>query len=352
MHYRMPGSLALLLWTCLMTSQSNGNYHIRTIAFYNLENLFDTSNDTLIYDDEYTPSGTNHWTPQRYKKKIANLATVLSKIGNDKRREPPDVIGICEAENLQVLEDLIGHPLLSSWDYGIIHYDSPDERGIDVALLYKRKTFIPVSFNKHRLLLFDENRERDFTRDQLVVRGILEGADIHFIVNHWPSRSGGEERSRPFRMAAAELNRHIIDSVSRYEQTPMIIGMGDFNDNPQDASLMKVLEAKGNKNITNQELFNPMISLYRKGEGSLAYRDQWSLFDQFFMSGNLVNGHGVWQLWRASIYNPEYLKTTIGPFRGYPHRTYSGGRYSGGYSDHFPVYAYLIRRVTELFRED
>ncbi|MGB7394027.1 MAG: endonuclease/exonuclease/phosphatase family protein [Pricia sp.] len=359
-------------------------YKIRTIAFYNVENLFDTENDTLIFDDDRTPEGKDHWTLDRYQKKLDNISMVLSEIGSDLTKTSPDIIGICEVENLKVIEDLVNHKNLLDKDYGIVHFDSPDERGIDVALLYKRAAFLPTSFASHRLLLINNEDERNYTRDQLIVGGLLDNEQYYFSVNHWPSRSGGEARSKPNRMAAAKLNRRIIDSIVRQDHDAKIISMGDLNDDPTDDSMKKVLKTKGEldelsesnkhseekshleeegnsegkgpirpknqneyRNQWNEvNLFNPMEKLYRKGIGSLAYRDKWNLFDQIFFTENLLNReNGDYRFWKAGVFNAPYLVSKKGQYKGYPFRTYAGGSYTGGYSDHFPVYIYLIKEI-------
>lgn len=327
-------------------AQESETYKIRTIAFYNLENLFDTANDSLTFDDDRTPNGKDHWTAERYHQKLENMAKVLSEIGSSTTKTSPDIIGVCEVENITVLEDLLKQESLVNKDYGIVHFDSPDERGIDVALLYKKNVFMPTSFKSHRLLLFKEDEFRDYTRDQLVVGGLLDNEQFYFIVNHWPSRSGGEARSKPNRMAAAKLNKRIIDSVIRLDNNAKIMSMGDFNDDPTDASLKKVLKTIGkHRKIDSTGLFNPMEKLYKKGAGSLAYRDKWNLFDQIFFTGNLIDkSRKTFSYWKVGIYDPSYLKTKTGKYKGYPFRTYAGGNYAGGYSDHFPVYVYLIKK--------
>lgn len=336
----------VLLLTQMQLGYSQDSYRIRVLAFYNLENLFDTINDSSSLDDDRTPDGKDRWTGSRYRHKIAKLSQIVSEIGADISKTAPHLVGICEVENLRVLEDLTSHPNLSAFDYGIIHFDSPDERGIDVALLYKRTAFIPTSFKSHRLLIQDEQAVRDYTRDQLVVGGLLDQEEIHLIINHWPSRSGGEAKSKPYRIAAAQLNLRIMDSLNRLYPNAKIIGMGDLNDNPVDASLKKVLKTRASKsNLDPNDLFNPMETLFKKGAGSLAYRDQWYLFDQLYLSANFINAS--WEsytFWKAGIYNPSYLITQRGRYKGYPYRTYAGGRYIGGYSDHFPVYICLVNK--------
>ncbi len=320
-------------------------YTVRTIAFYNVENLFDTENDTLTFDDDRTPEGKDRWTKERYNEKVGRIAKVLAHIGRDLTGTSPDLIGLCEVENKQVVEDLISHERLKQGDYGIIHFDSPDERGIDVALLYKNESFLPIAFASRRLLLAGLEQDRNYTRDQLVVSGLLDDDPVHIIVNHWPSRSGGEALSQPYRIEAARLNRRIIDSIQRLEVGAKIIGMGDLNDDPTDASLKMVLKTKGDRaDLVADDLFNPMEKLFRKGIGSLAYRDKWNLFDQIFLTGNLVLAErGQLRFWKAGVFKAPYLITSKGPYKGYPFRTYAGGNYTGGYSDHFPVYAYFLK---------
>ncbi|MCK0188699.1 endonuclease/exonuclease/phosphatase family protein [Arenibacter sp. F20364] len=328
-------------------AQETKTYKIRTVAFYNLENLFDTVNDSLTLDDDRTPTGKDKWTLERYGRKINNMSKVLSEIGSPDAQTSPDIIGLCELENRQVIEDLINHPNLREKDYGIIHFDSPDERGIDVALIYKKTVFLPTSFASMRLLLTNEEDFRDYTRDQLVVGGLLDGEEVHFIVNHWPSRSGGEARSKPNRIKAARLNKRIIDSISKLSPEAKIISMGDLNDDPIDDSLKKILKTKGKMaDLEPSDLYNPMEMLHKKGVGSLAYRDQWNLFDQIYFTANIIHKTpDQYHFWKAGVYNPSYLIDKKGQYKGYPLRTYAGGNYIGGYSDHFPVYIHLIKAV-------
>ena len=337
--------LLYVLGLNVVLCQDKKTYSIRTIAFYNVENLFDTENDTLTFDDDRTPEGKDNWTINKYEKKIANISKVLSEIGSGITNTSPDIIGLCEVENKSVVEDLIHHNNLNDKNYGIIHFDSPDERGIDVALLYKKSVFIPNSFKSHRLLLFNDDGFRDYSRDQLVVGGFLDNEEIHFIVNHWPSRSGGEARSRPNRIAAAKLNKRIIDSLITLNADSKIISMGDFNDDATNDSFKKILKTNGKvKNLSESNLFNPMEKLFRKGIGSLAYRDKWNLFDQIYFTNNFISKEKeTFSFWKADVFNPSYLLDPKGRYKGYPLRTYAGGSYIGGYSDHFPVYLYLIK---------
>ncbi len=339
----------LICWLSFNTfafPQDGGNYRIRTVAFYNTENLFDIVNDSLTFDDQRTPDGKDGWNAVRYQLKIGHIAKVLSEVGREKTGSSPDLIGLCEIENYAVLEDLTTNIYLAAQDYGIIHYDSPDERGIDVALLYKKGIFLPDSFKSHRLLLFNEEGERDYSRDQLVVGGWLDNEYLYLLVNHWPSRSGGALRSRPFRKAAALLNKRILDSLLLLDPDAKIINMGDFNDNPVDPSLKKTLKVGVLKDsLQTPGLYNPMELFYKKGFGTLAYRDEWSLFDQIFFTRTLLSkDFKTYSFWKAGIYRPDYLITPHGRYKGYPYRTYASGVYTGGYSDHFPVYAYFIKK--------
>lgn len=339
----------LILSHFSMTSQEKKQYQIRTIAFYNIENLFDTENDPFTFDDDRTPEGKDAWTPEKYNDKVKNIARVLSEIGTETAQIPPAIIGLCELENRNVIEDLINHEYLLGANYGIVHYDSPDRRGIDVALIYQKNLFTPINSHSRRLLIYDleDPSKRVYTRDQLVVSGIFEGEKMHFIVNHWPSRSGGEARSSYKRERAAWLNKQIIDSLYYIDPYSKIITMGDFNDDPTNKSLKKGLQTKGHQSKTNfQELFNPMESMHKKGIGTLAYRDSWNLFDQIILSRSfLEQDYTGFNFYKAGIYNKNYLITPSGQFRGYPFRSYDYGGYTGGFSDHFPVYVHLIKEV-------
>ncbi len=328
-------------------SQEKKAYKVNTIAFYNLENLFDTENDPLTYDDDRTPDGKDHWTEEIYQDKLKNMAKVMAEIGADVSGNTPTIIGVCETENRKVLEDLVNQETLVEEDYGIIQFDSPDRRGIDVALLYKKKLFTPTHYKAKELLIYDDNdkSKRVFTRDQLVVSGMLDGEKIHLIVNHWPSRSGGEKRSRSKRIKAAKLNRQIIDSIFSDEPYAKIITMGDFNDDPTSPSVKDHLNAQRESNgMQMRELFNPMEDLAKQGYGSLAYRDSWNLFDQIIISTELTKkDFSSYRFYKAGIYNKTYLVNAHGRYKGYPYRSFASGSYTGGYSDHFPVYIYLVK---------
>ena len=269
--------------------ESDEIYEVNTIAFYNVENLFDTLNDPMTSDDDRTPMGKDKWTNDIYKKKLLNLSKVINEIGADLTGESPTIIGLCEVENKKVLVDLIKTKLLESSKYEIIHYDSPDERGVDVALIYKKGKFRPTNSKNYPLYLKTSSGEIDFTRDHLLVSGYLNNEMIHFIVNHWPSRAGGQKKSEKKRIAAGLLNRKIIDSILQMNPYAKIINMGDFNDNPDDKSIKPILMTSSKKeNLSKGELFNPMEILFKKGYGTYKYRGRWDMLDQFMLTQNLI----------------------------------------------------------------
>ena len=345
----MPRFICYVFFCATYFSVAQEKYKVRTIAFYNVENLFDIKNDSLIFDDDRTPEGKYSWNQQRFETKIENIAKVISEIGKEITHTAPDIMGLCEIENKNVLTELAKHKYLANKNYKIVHYDSPDNRGIDVGLLYKDDAFLLLNSRSHRLLLFDEDGKRDYTRDQLVVSGYLDNELVHIIVNHWPSRRGGATKSSPLRYKAAQLTKRIIDSIEKEHYKAKIITMGDFNDDPIDKSIKKVLKSKGKKKkLDSLSLFNPMEKLFRKGHGTLAYRDKWNLFDQLLLTNSLISeNRSSWSFWKAGIYNPTYLSNITGKYKGYPFRTYVGTTYQGGYSDHFPVFVYLIKSVPE-----
>jgi hypothetical protein len=331
-------------------AQEKNMYKIQTVAFYNLENLFDTQDDPLTFDNDRTPDGKDHWTEEIYRAKLENMAEVIAEIGKEVTGASPALIGLCEIENRKVLEDLLDQEPLLQIPYGIIHFDSPDRRGIDVALLYLKKVFTPSHYYKYELQLYDNNdpNKRVYTRDQLIVSGYLDGEKIHLIINHWPSRSGGEARSRWKRIKAAKLNKRIIDPLFSEEPYAKIITMGDLNDDPTSPSIKTILKPQKEKTqLATGQLYNPMESLYKKGLGTLAWRDGWNLFDQFIISSEWTKqDYASYRFYKAGIFNKNYLANTRGRYKGYPYRSFDDSGFTGGYSDHFPVYLYLIKKVT------
>jgi len=360
--------VVLLISGIFSASAQDKKFKVHTIAFYNVENLFDTINDPTINDEEWLRDGKQKWTTKKYKKKLANLSRVLAEIGVNKESNPeaPTIIGLGEIENRGVLEDLIKEPALIDKGYGIIHFDSPDKRGIDVGFLYNKKHFKPTSYKNIPLIIRngyiaeveqnDATKEsgdakvtaeytgRLYTRDQLLVTGLLDGEEVSFIINHWPSRSGGEKKSSPNREAAAALNKKIIDSLYKVNPNTKLITMGDLNDGPYNNSIKKVLGAKGKKDeVKPGGLYNPMEDMSAKGIGSLAYRDAWDLFDQMIITEPLIKkDYSSFRFWKAGVYNKTFLMQPSGQYKGYPLRNSNG---EVGFSDHFPVYLYLIKEM-------
>lgn len=339
--------LILIIFTSLqMFGQKK--YNIRTIAFYNVENLFDTINDPKKYDEASPIMEMKGNKAGAYRKKVKNMAKVISLIGAKETKSSPDIVGLCEVENRTVIEDLINTTYLKNKNYGIIHYNSPDGRGIDVALLYKKNAFKPTHHKSYFLKLKKENGRLEYTRDQLLVSGYLDGEFMHFIVNHWPSRRGGEKKSRPKREAAARLTLRIIADIKEQDSKAKIMIMGDFNDDPTNSSIQKVLKAKRKKSQAKRGgLYNPMANMFRKGLNTLGYRDNINLFDQIIISSPLLvskkSRYENYKFFKAGIYNPSYLIQQRGRYKGYPYRSWSNGKFTRGYSDHYPVYVYLIR---------
>jgi len=341
--------VSLLIFVFLNTNaQEKRKFRVHTLAFYNVENLFDTINNPNKFDEASPIMELNFNRSGIYKKKVRNMARVISEIGADVSNNAPVIIGLAEVENRQVIEDLANDPALVSKDYGIVHFESPDARGIDVALMYQKEFFTPIDTSSHELKIYDDlTRKRVYTRDQLLVSGKLEGEMIHVIVSHWPSRSGGEARSRPKRIAAAKLNKRIIDSLQANDPYAKIFSMGDLNDDPTNSSLKDVLKAKRDKeDVKLKGIYNPMEDFFRKGLGSNAYRDAWSLFDQILITKPLLDtDYSSFRFYKAGVFNKQYLTNKKGRYKGYPFRSFADGGFTNGFSDHFPVYVHVIKEI-------
>tara|TARA_R110002073_G_scaffold279026_1_gene442989 strand:- start:254444 stop:255394 length:951 start_codon:yes stop_codon:yes gene_type:complete len=302
-----------------------------SIAFYNLENLFDTANDPNTFDDDFTPDGRNRWNENRYQRKIKKLASVIAKIGVDTIGVPPLIVGVAEVENLKVLNDLVQSKDLEVHHYGIVHYDSLDERGIEVALLYQKEHFELIDSQAFPLLLYREDGERDFSRDILLVKGKLKGELTYFIVNHWPSRRKGTEETQPNRIKAAHLVHEIIATIRQETIDPKIVIMGDFNDNPTSPSIKQ--------HLVSENFYNPFESMYDSGRGTATHEKNWYLFDQIIISRNFfIEDVNALTYKQAEIFEEHFLKSWKGKHKGSPFRTYIGKWHQGGVSDHFPVY--------------
>ena len=369
MRIRKIIALLLVVFAIGSAKSQQKKFIVHTVAFYNFENLFDTINNPNN-DEEWLPNGAQNWTSKKYHQKLENLARVLSEIGSGENPNPPTFIGGCEIENRGVLEDLVKQPKLLEGDYGIVHFDSPDKRGIDVALLYQKKHFKPTSYANIPLLVYrkaTKSKEKDsketaedkadsdkievdkgervYTRDQLLVTGFLDGDEVNIIVNHWPSRSGGEKKSSPFREVAGALNRKIIDSLIKVNPNAKVITMGDLNDGSYNKSVKIGVGAKLKKSELKEprDIYNPFEQMAKEGNASLFYRDAGDIFDQIMISQQFVKSdYSSFRYWKAGIYNKPFMIQTTGQYKGYPLRHQAT---EVGFSDHFPVYIYLIKEA-------
>jgi predicted extracellular nuclease len=296
-----------------------------------LENLFDSRDDFRTLDDDFTPNGSKKWTPKRYQNKLSRLAKTIGEIGRESTGLPPVLVGVAEVENGKVVQDLLTTDPLSGYNYHYIHYDSPDERGIDNALLYNRDNFEVIGSEAIPLIIHNDNGQRDTTRDILYVNGILNGEEVHIFVNHWPSRGDGEVETDYKRIAAAKTIIHYMEKLEEGIENPNYIVMGDFNDGPSSKSIQTLM--------SRNSLYNPMEKLKSPDRGSANYKRAWSLFDQIIVSHNFFNyERGTHSFAVANIFDETFLTEFKGKYKGNPHRTYVGRRYLGGFSDHFPVY--------------
>ena len=338
--------ISLLLGNSVCFAQKT-EYKVGVVAFYNLENLYDTIDDPLKSDEEFLPTGTKHYTSAVYQDKIQHLSEVLSQIGTEHSPDGWSVLGCAEIENEQVLKDIIASPQLQSRKLKSVHYDSPDERGVDVALLYNPKYFTPLHSEPLNVPLKNSDGTLHPTRDILYVSGNYDGESIHFFVNHWPSRRGGEEASAPGRALAAGICKHKIDSILKTDPKAKIIVMGDLNDDPVSPSVAQVLGAKGDKaKVGMADMYNPWVEPYKQGIGTLAYNDSWNLFDQIMISGAfLPKDQDGFFFYGAHIFHKPWMDQATGRYKGYPKRTFDFDNYMGGYSDHYPTYIEFLEKV-------
>ena len=345
MHFYKKLILGVIIFISYSNIQAQKNYKSAIVSFYNFENLYDTIWHEKNDDIAFTPSGSKAYTSTVFNDKIKNLATVISKIGVQVNPDGPAILGTAEIENSHVLDVLLQHPLIAHRNYKYVHYDSKDFRGVDVAMIYNPKYFKVIKSRPIYVKLPAGAKNAVYTRDILWVTGNMDGETVHVFVNHWPSRSGGEKRSEPGRMAAAETVRKYIDSIQIKDENAKIIVMGDLNDDPINNSVVKGLRAKGDiKKIKTDELYNPFYTYYKNGIGTLAYQDVWNLFDQILVSKPwLEKNTKGWFFYKAQIFKEDFMLETLGQYKGYPMRTYSGDVYRGGYSDHFPTYLVLLK---------
>lgn len=388
--------LALILSTINVSAQ--GKYASAVVGFYNVENLFDTiesagyinghlkfndpnyhlsipvstisTYDTvsfrqqytyeniagkkiirpLILQDEFLPNGKKLWGSTRYFQKINNISKVISDLGKDFTGTAPVIVGLSEIETAAVVEDLANSSHLIKYNYGVVHFNSFDARGVDVALMYQKNRFKVTEAKPHPIFIFDGEGKRKYTRDILQVTGLLDGEEISFLVNHWPSRSGGEKISMPGRMEAAKVAKDIIEDLKAKNKDAKVILMGDLNDDPNSPSIKDVFNPAGEmKKVKDGGYYDPMLAMFKKGFGTLAYRDSWNLFDQIIFTSSLVTtdkDYSTYKVYKTEIYKKDYLISKEGQYKGYPNRMWSGDTYrADGYSDHFPVYTILLKSV-------
>ncbi len=388
-----------LMFFCFSFAQQKGQLRkVATVGFLNVENLWDTiasadyidgtkevsnpafhrsvpldslkylettedyrgewSDDLLkgkkvvrrqILSDDFTPNSPKRWGSKNYKVKLDNNAKVISEMGRAYTGTAPAIVGLIEVENRQVIEDLIKHPTLAKYDYGIVHYNSYDARGIDVAIIYQKRRFTVTNSLDKEIKLYDDDGKRVYTRGVLVVTGFLDNEKVAFFMNHWPSRSGGEARSLPRRNAAARVLKQQMDSIRALDPSTKLFAMGDFNDDPVSSSLKNHLKAAFTKKDLSEDTpyLNLMYPLYKNGVASLAYQDAPNLFDQIIVSGNVVSDKvgKDYSVYKTEVYAPSYLVNKEGNWKGYPLRSWNGDKFTGGYSDHFPAFVVLQREA-------
>lgn len=306
--------------------------NMQTVAFYNLENLFDINDDKHTHDNDFLPTSVKKWTPKRYEKKLRKLGFAISNIGRKETGKHPALVGLAEVENASVIKDLIESKHLEDCHYDYVHYDSLDERGIDVALLYDRTAFEVIASETFTIQLFDDDGSPDYTRDILLVSGLLDGENVHIIVNHWSSRREGEKETEHKRMVSSDKAGEVISMLRDENPDAKIIVIGDFNDDPSSNSIKQLVD--------HFDLYNPMETLRSYNRGTSNYNRQWNLFDQILLSTNFFESStNAFEFSTANIFDEDFLKLFNGKYKGTPYRTYVGKKYKGGYSDHFPVYA-------------
>ena len=349
---------ALILLVTAAQAQKKPQNHV--IGFYNLENLFDIYNDPVKNDEEFLPEGKNKWTEAKYRKKVQNMAKVIRSM-KEENGVWHTLLGVSEIENRLVLEDLVWDEQIREANYQIIHYDGPDRRGVDVALLYKPEVFtfldsesIPFTFEGSSIDWIQSKEERDYfrTRDILMVHGLIDGEHFAIYVAHLPSRAGGKKGGNQLRDRGGEIMyNHAMEMQKKYPGIK-IVCMGDMNDNPTDPSMAEYLHGREfMEEVTDTDFFSPFTSMLKAGFGSLAYQGVWSIYDLLLVNNALAHPQdgtfGLLQLHKKGyygrIYNPKFLTNQSGQYKGTPFRTFSNGAFIGGYSDHYPTYIVITK---------
>ena len=322
-------------------------YSVYAIGFYNLENLFDTCHDAGKNDYEYLPDGRNKWSGMKYTHKLRNMARVLSEMGTDKL---PLVgcaaIGVAEVENANCLNDLCNQPPLKARNFQFCHIEGPDQRGVDCGLLFNPSLF---SVRDVKLVPYEYKLQEDIekgraTRGFLVVSGTMADEHVTIIVNHLPSRGA----TSYYRELGGEQIRAVKDSLIKDDPDVKLFIMGDMNDDPKDRSMSVALGAKRKlEDVGAGELFNPFWEIHASGTGTLMYDGAWNLFDQIILSHSLLNKKGerdysTLKYWQPQIFRRDYLFQQEGKYKGNTLRTYAGGVWLDGCSDHLPTLVYLV----------
>ena len=331
-------SLCVLFVTIYTLNAQEKQFNLYAVAFYNLENLFNTTHDEGKNDYEYLPEGTNHWTVEKYNSKLKNMSEVLAELATDKLPLGVAFCGVSEVENLGCLQDLVAQPALKPRNWQIVHIEGPDRRGVDCALLYNPRFF---KVDSYRLAPYIDEDTSYRTRGFLVIDGQLAEEKVSVIVSHWPSRFA----TSPAREKAGAQVRNLKDSLLKVDPQRKIFIMGDLNDDPMDKSVSKSLGAKRYaKDCEATDLYNPFWEVLAKGTGSLMYDGKWNLFDQIILSSNLVTtDRSMLSYYRPEASKRPYLFTTEGAYKGYPKRTAAGGVWLNGFSDHLPTIVYLLK---------
>jgi predicted extracellular nuclease len=333
MKKALPAVIVVIIIAMLVFVSTRNQHPAKPIevVFYNVENLFDTVDDTTVWDDHFLPDSLKEWTDERYAKKLTDLAKVLTEISED---DLPEIIGLCEVENRKVVEDLFATDSLSKRKYKVVHEQSPDFRGIDVALAYDSELMSELHHENIRVSFSFEPETT--TRDILYTKLLSCGDTLHVFVNHWPSRRGGQEQSEPKRLKAATVLRTKIDSILLKDHQAKVIAMGDFNDYPDNRSMTEIMNCEPG---ANQRLTNLTYQFHKNGLGTYNYRGEWGMLDQFIVSdGLLYSAEGCAASdSSASIFKEDWMMYFPESGSPSPNRTYGGPNYYGGYSDHLPI---------------
>jgi len=332
----------LIIFSISTISFSQNNEDTLYVAAWNLENLFDTIDDIDKRDEDFLPTGKKEWTQEKIDRKTENIVKVISAMNGG---NGPSILGVTEVEHQHLLDTLLVRHF-GNRNYKIAYAESPDKRGIDNGLIYDADSFSFNYWDTIRVDLASGYPTRYLFHVNLTHRN---GAIVNFFVNHWPSRSGGEEKSRPNRIKAASVLKEKINEIFCADEKSLIVLLGDFNDEPNDTSISKVLNAKFyncSEDITEKTLYNLSSKTYQDGEGTYLYRGDWNMLDQIIISDELISNKDLYYLCNSfELFKPDFLLTKSGKYKGAATPTFGGSKYLGGYSDHIPVGAKFIVKL-------